>query len=175
MTVVARGVGNPVSLARRIRDQAQILAPVPAEPKTMIEAVDRQLAPLRFRARLLTLFAAVALILATIGIYGVVSFTMQRRNREIGIRMALGADRGSVCLHMIRRGMTPILIGIGSGLVAAWALRRFLASLVDGVALQDPLTVFTVVLLLSLIATVANYLPARRAAQADPLKVLKAE
>lgn len=175
MTIVVQGTGDPMSLARRIRDEAQTFAPVPAELKTMPEAVDRQLTPLRFRARLLTLFAIVALALATIGIFGVVSYTMQRRNREIGIRMALGADRVSVCLHMLRRGMTPILIGIGAGLVAAWALRRFLTSLVDGVPSQDSLTIFTVVLLLSTIAMIANYLPARRASQADPLRVLKAE
>jgi ABC-type antimicrobial peptide transport system permease subunit len=117
----------------------------------------------------------VALVLAAIGIFGVVSYTTARRNREIGIRMALGADRGSVCRQMIRLGMVPVLIGIGVGLLMTLTLTPLLASLVEGIPSRDPLTFSIVVLLLGAIALLANYLPARRASWIEPLQALKSE
>jgi putative ABC transport system permease protein len=175
MTIVARGTGAPLALARRIGDEAQRMAPVPVELETMSDLYDRQLEPFRFRARILSLFAVVALILASIGIFGVVSYTTARRTREIGIRMALGADRWLVCLHMIARGMVPVLIGISAGLAATLALSPFLASLADGIPLRDPLTFAIVIFFLGAITVLANYLPARQASRIEPLQVLKAD
>ena len=149
--------------------------PVPAELATMPELLDRQLAPLRFRSQLLGLFAAIALILAAIGIFGVVSYTVERRNREVGIRMALGADRGSVRRLLVRRGMAPVLAGIGIGVITALALMRFLSSLASEMPVRDPITFGAVVVLLGGIALLASYFPAFRASRVEPVVVLKSE
>lgn len=149
--------------------------PVPVELATMQELLDRQLAPLRFRSQLLSLFATAALILAAIGIFGVVSYTVERRNREVGIRMALGADRSSVRRLLVRRGMTPVLVGIGIGIVVALALMQFLSSLVGDVPMRSPGTFGAVIVLLGGIALLASYFPAFRASRIEPAVVLKAE
>jgi putative ABC transport system permease protein len=175
MTVVARGKGDPAGLARRVREEAKALDSVPVDLATMPELVDRQLAPLRFRSQLLGLFAAVALLLTAIGIFGVVSYTVERRNREVGIRMALGADRGTVRRLVVRRGMAPVLVGMAAGVGASFVLMRFLTSLAEGMPLLDPVTFGVVVLLLGGIAFLASYLPAVRASRIEPVVVLKSE
>ena len=128
----------------------------------------------RFSAVLLALFAATALALALIGIYGVMSFTVTQRTREIGIRMALGADRMQVQRLVIAEGLWLTASGTVLGVVAAFALTRVLGSLLFGVEPADPLTFISIVVLLALAAAVASWIPARRASLVEPTEALRA-
>lgn len=129
----------------------------------------------RFTAFLLTMFAAVALALTVVGIYGVVAYTVNRRTRELGIRMALGAGRLDITGLVLKQGLRPALAGVAFGLAGAVGLTRFLTSQLYGVSPVDPLTLFGVCLALIAIAGVACWLPARRAARTDPLEALRYE
>jgi ABC-type antimicrobial peptide transport system permease subunit len=120
-------------------------------------------------------FAALALVLASLGIYGVLSYTVAQRRREIGIRMALGAHAGQVVRMVVRQGLALWAIGIAIGLLAALALTRALASLLYGVSATDPLAFAAGAVALGLVAAVASWLPARQAARVDPMITLKAE
>jgi putative ABC transport system permease protein len=115
------------------------------------------------------------LLLAAVGIYGVLSYTVRRRAREIGIRMALGASHSDVLRMVVRDGMKPILFGVAVGLAAALALSRLVASLVFGVRPTDPLTFATVVLILVTVGMLANILPAYRATSIEPVRTLREE
>jgi putative ABC transport system permease protein len=120
-------------------------------------------------------FAGLALVLASIGIYGVVSYTVAQRRPEIGIRVTLGAQRRDIKTLMLRHGIKPVLIGLGLGLAAAGGLTRFMASLLFEVRPLDPFTFTVVPLILSMVAVLACYLPARQAAAVDPMVVLRNE
>ena len=133
------------------------------------------LAQARFRARLLTGFAATALLLAGVGIFGVVAYAVRRRHREVGIRMALGADRGKILSLVIREGMVPIGLGMALGLLAALALARLLRSLVYAVDVTDPATFLGVALVLGLAGLFSTYIPSQWATQVDPVEALRAE
>ena len=124
---------------------------------------------------LLTGFAALALLLAAIGIYGVMSYVVGQRTQEIGIRMALGAQRAHVLRLILSRGVKMALLGAGIGLLAALALSRLIRELLYGISPADPLTFAAVALLLLFIALLACYLPARRAASVDPTLALRCE
>jgi predicted permease len=137
--------------------------------------VSRSVADRRLMAVLLASFAGLALVLAAIGIYGVTAYGVSQRTREIGIRMALGAQRSDVFRLIVGGGMKLILVGIVVGVVAALALTRLLASLLYGVGASDPLTFGSVIAVLTLVALLANYLPARSATQVDPLTALREE
>ena len=129
----------------------------------------------RMNAALLGIFAAVALVIAALGIYGVLAYSVTQRTREIGLRMALGAPPGRVLWLIVREGMLVGAAGIGAGIVAALGLSRVLASLVFGVEVQDPATFATVVLVLAGVALAACSVPAHRASRVDPMVALREE
>lgn len=124
---------------------------------------------------LLTIFAATAMLLAAIGLYGVMSYSVAQRTKEIGVRMALGANRPEVLALVVKRGMLLVGIGIAAGVVLALALSRLIAGMLFGITATDPLTIIGVAVLLGAVAFVANYLPARRAASVDPMVALRYE
>jgi len=142
---------------------------------TMENLLSTSLSPQRFNLLLLGAFAALALILAAVGIYGVLSYTVRRRVREIGIRMALGASHSDVLRMVVIDGMKPILLGVVLGLAAALALSRVVASLIFGVRATDPLTFAAVALLLVAVGFLATILPAYRATRVEPVRILREE
>lgn len=143
--------------------------------RPMHALIARQLAQPRFNMLLLAMFATVAMILAAIGIYGVIAYSVTQRTREIGIRMALGAQRQQMLAMVLRQSLTVVLIGIVIGLLAAFAATRLLASMLYGVGANDLLTYASVVFLLSAAAFLASYIPARRAMKVDPMIALRYE
>jgi putative ABC transport system permease protein len=142
---------------------------------SMDDVIAQSMSPQRFNFLLLAAFAALALLLAAVGIYGVLSYTVRRRVREIGIRMALGASHSDVLKMIVTDGMKPILAGVGIGLVASLALSRLVASLIFGVHPTDPLTFTAVVLILVTVGILANILPAYRATRIEPVRILREE
>jgi putative ABC transport system permease protein len=176
-TLVVRTKGEPGALTPTIR---RIIASIdPDQPvselRTMDEIVDLNVADRQQQMTLLGAFAALALILASIGLYGVLSYAVTQRSREIGLRMALGASASSVIRMIVGRGLALTGIGLAIGLVSAWAATRAMKNLLYGVAATDPLTFGSVAALLALIALIACYAPARRASRVDPIVVLREE
>jgi putative ABC transport system permease protein len=146
--------------------------------RTMQEIVARSMTSERLIMTLLGAFAGLALLLATIGIYGVISYSMSRRAREIGIRMALGAEKKDVLRAVIKQGLRLAVTGVALGVMVAMILTRVLASfshLLYGVRAEDPLTFLAVALVLIGAAVLASYIPARRAAKVDPIVALRYE
>jgi len=177
-TVVLRSTGDPLALANTIRHEIQQMnsEQVMFEPKSMDDIVYNQsVMAQRFSMILLAVFAAVALMLASVGIYGVVSYIVGQRTQEIGIRIALGARPVQVMRWIMREGARMALIGVAFGLAAALALTRLMASLLYGVSTTDPLTFAGVAILLMGVALVACYVPAWRAMRVDPIVALRHE
>ena len=141
----------------------------------MENVVSDSLAQRRFAMQVVGLFGLLAMLLAGIGIYGVMAYSVSQRTREIGIRLALGASRGAILRWVLRQGMTLIVIGVGVGLVGAFAFTRLLRSLLFGVAPTDVVTYVGLAALLALVALLACYIPARRATKVDPLVALRYE
>jgi putative ABC transport system permease protein len=177
MTVVVRASSAPMALASGLRAEVRALdkdLPV-SKVRTMETVRGDSIAQPRFRALLIVLFGAVALALATIGIYGVMAYSVARRTHEIGVRMALGAQPGDVMKLVVRNGMFLTGLGLAIGLAGAFALTRLLSAMLYGVSATDPLTFATVSLALAGVAFCACYLPARRATKVDPMVALRYE
>jgi predicted permease len=176
-TLAVRAAGDPRSIAGAIHAAIRnVDADVPLpELRTMREVLDLSVAERRFQMLLAAFFAATALLLASLGIYGVVSYTIARRTNEMGVRMALGAQPGDVRGMVLRQGMTPVALGLIVGVGGALAAGRLLASLLYEVSARDPLVIGAVSVLLALVALAACYLPANRAARVDPLAALRYE
>jgi ABC-type antimicrobial peptide transport system permease subunit len=143
-----------------------------AEFRTLDSIVEKSVSPRRFLLLLIGSFALTALLLAALGIYGVVSYSVSRRTQEIGIRMALGESPAEIRRRFVRNSLRLAAIGVLAGTLGSFALSRLMSSLLFGVAPTDPTTYGLVVLALTLTAAVAAYLPARRASQTDPARVL---
>jgi macrolide transport system ATP-binding/permease protein len=174
---VLRTQGDPAAAISQVR--AAIAEEDPEMPltpaETMEQIVDRSVAVRRFEMNLAAAFGVAALALASLGIYGVISFTVVRRTSELGIRIAVGASTGKLMASVVRQGMTPVLLGLAAGLAAALLLGRLIASQLYGISANDPLTISTVAGLLLLVALGACWMPARRAAGIDPVRALRFE
>ena len=177
LTVVVRGQGSPEALTDSVRQQVRAIDPeLPMYRVTsMATRLEASLAERRFSMLLLTLFASLALGLATIGIYGVMAYFVTQGTRELGIRLALGASPRAILLLVVGQGAVVAVTGLVLGLGAALALSRFMESLLFGVGATDPLTFTAIPFALGLVALLACYVPARRAAKIDPTVSLRSE
>ena len=177
MFLVVRTDGNPLALTGAIREQiGRVDADQPvANIQTMDTRVTASVAQRRMQMHVLGTFAAMAILLAAVGIYGVMSYSVTQRSREIGIRLALGASRLDVTGLVLRQGLTMVTAGIGLGLAGALLMTRVLRTLLFGVTPTDPFVFAAIVVLLSATACLAIYLPARRAARLDPLVTLRSD
>jgi cell division protein FtsX len=175
--IVVRAKNDPAALAGAVRAALLPLNPgLPANEFRPLETlVDKAVSPRRFIVLLLGGFAGLALILASLGIYGVISYSVSQRTQEIGIRMALGASAQHVRFRVLRQAMALALAGIVIGAVGAWVAGRLLGSLLYGVSGGDPLTFVVMVGLLTLVAMAAGYFPARRASMVDPMVALRSK
>jgi predicted permease len=175
--LVVRTASDPLDLVAAVRRQIFALGveqPI-RDVMTMEQLLARSIAARRFQMLLFGIFAAVALALAAVGVYGVISYSVNRRTHEIGIRMALGAEQRDVLMLVIRQSMTLVVIGVSIGLAASLALTRLMSSFLFNIGPTDPITFVVIILLLVGVALVACYLPARRASRVDPLVALKCE
>jgi putative ABC transport system permease protein len=177
MTLVVRARTNPLSLAPELRDELRRMEPeiLIGRVSTMTRLIHDSVAPQRMNLALLVGFASVALLLAVIGIYGVVAYLVAQRTRELGIRIALGAQRSDVLCLILREGMTLVVGGVVFGIVASLGLTRLMATFLYGIRATDPITFFAISMMLLLVAFVACWLPARRASAVDPIVALHAE
>jgi len=176
-TFVLRTAGEPNALAQAIAAQVNEIDPNQpvSEVRAMRDFVTDDLVRPRFTVGLLATFAGAALLLAAIGLYGVIAFGVTRRTREIGVRMALGAERRKVLGLVLRQGMILTVAGLAIGLASALALGRVLTDLVYGIAPNDPVTLSAAAVFLAAVSLTATYLPARRATKVDPMTALRAE
>jgi len=177
MSLVVRTTSNPLSLAGAVKSQIQMIdkdLPID-DAKTMQQLLAESLSGRRFNMLLLTVFAMVALVLAIVGIYGVMSYTVTQRTHEIGIRVAIGAQSRDVFRMVIGQGMMLAMIGVTFGLVGAFGLTRLMTTMLFGVEPTDPATFVGIAVLLTAVTLVACYIPARRAAKVNPLVALRYE
>jgi predicted permease len=177
MSLVVRTAGDPARLAGPVRAAVREVLPGQAfeEVVPLRAKLSEAASTPRFFTALVGVFGALALTLAAIGLYGVVAYVVRQREREIGVRVALGAPPSRVLGLMLRHGMTPVAAGLAAGLAAAFAATRVLRSLLFEVSASDPLTFASVAALLAAVALVASYLPSRRATRVDPAVTLRAE
>ncbi|HEV2667274.1 MAG TPA: ABC transporter permease, partial [Blastocatellia bacterium] len=176
-TVVVRTTVEPMSLAEPVRQAVwKVDGDQPMwKVRTLESLIDRSVANRRFLMVLMGVFAALALALTVIGLYGVMSYAVSQRTQEIGVRIALGAGARNIHSMVLRQGMTLVLIGVAIGLAAAWLLTRLISNLLFGVSATDPLTFGSIPLVLMLVALTACWIPARRATKVDPMVALRCE
>jgi putative ABC transport system permease protein len=177
MTVLARTSGDPGAFAAAMRTAALQLDPkaLVGRPQPVSVMLDRTIAGARFETLLFTMLGVLALIVATIGVYGLMAFWVGARLQEMGVRMALGANGWALKALVLRQASLPLFTGIVFGLFGAFALTRRLESLLYGITSRDPATFAAVVLILAGAGLLAAYVPARRAARVDPIVTLRAE
>ena len=177
MSIVVRSASEPVGLTAAVKTQIQMIdKDLPLDDaQTMQQILADSNSGRRFNMLLLTVFAVVALVLAVVGIYGVMSYTVTQRTHEIGIRVAIGAQSRDVFRMVIGQGMILAMIGIAFGLLGAFALTRLMTTMLFGVEPTDPATFVTIAVLLTAVALVACYIPGRRATKVDPLVALRYE
>jgi putative ABC transport system permease protein len=177
MNIVVRTTSNPLEMVNSIRKTVLSIdkdLPI-TNVKTLDQLLSDSVAPSRFISMLLAFFAALALILACMGIYGVISCGVTERTREIGIRMALGAQSRQVLAMVIKQGLIMVLIGIAVGLFASLGLTRLISSLLFDVSTIDPATFIGIPVLLTIVSLLACLIPALRAAKVDPMIALRYE
>jgi ABC-type antimicrobial peptide transport system permease subunit len=177
LAVTVRATGDSMALTNAIAAELHRIDPDQplSDVRAMADYVAEDLAQPRVTMQMLGVFGTVALMLAAIGVYGVMAFAVARRTREIGVRVALGATRRDVLLLLMRRGLLLTGAGIGVGIAAALTLSRVVSGLVFGVAASDAVTLAAASLFLGAVAFLAMYIPARRATRVDPLLALKAQ
>jgi putative ABC transport system permease protein len=177
MNLIIRTTADPLTLTAAVRRQVQAMdANQPVyNVSTMEQTLDQSLVTQRLSMTLLAFLASLALILAAVGIYGVMSYAVTQRTHEFGIRMAIGAQPRDVFKMVIGRGMTLALIGVAFGLVGAFSLTRLMKSMLFAVEPTDPVTFAGIAVLLTSVALVACYVPGRRATKVDPLVALRYE
>lgn len=175
--LIVRTANDPLRLASAARQTIQLIDPnLPtADIRTMQARIDELIVQRRLRMVLLTTYAGLALLLAAVGIYGVLSHFVAQHTTEIGVRLALGAQVDDVLRFVVQRGMRLTLVGIGLGLLASSALTGLMKALLFGVSATDPLTFGVIASLLLVVAFVACFIPARRATKVDPLTALRSE
>jgi putative ABC transport system permease protein len=176
-SLLVRTAVEPGSMGPAIRDRVWKVdrtVPVP-QARTMTGIISEALAPRRFQTALVAAFASLGLVLASIGIYGVVSYVVLQRRAEIGIRLALGANQQDISVHILQGGMRPVLVGLGAGIVTAMVVMRLLTTLLFEVRALDPVTFLSAPIVLAIIATLSCYLPARRAGRLNAMQVLRYE
>jgi putative ABC transport system permease protein len=174
MTLIVRTNGNPAKWTAAVRETVQNLDNRTAiSMRTLNQMVERSTFTQRNLALLMGVLGAVALLLAAMGIYGVISYLAAQRTREMGIRLALGAQRRDILKLVLGQGLTLTMIGVAAGLALALALTRFLSSMLFGVSAADPITFAAIALLLAAVALMAGFLPARRATKVDPSVALR--
>jgi putative ABC transport system permease protein len=175
--LLVRTSGNPMALAPFVRTEVLALdkdLPI-AHPRSLAQVIAESLGERKFQMTLLTVFGLIALLLASLGIYGVVAYSVAQRAKEIGIRMALGARESSVLMMVVGSGVRLALLGIAIGVVGALAVTQALRAALYQVGATDPLTFAAVAALLLAIAALASFAPARRATRIDPMESLRAE
>jgi putative ABC transport system permease protein len=177
MTLLIRTVSEPSNHITALRQALREIEPNQAvtDVQSLTQVLAESFAPQRFRTTLLSLFALVAMLLAGLGIYGVMNYSVSQRTREIGIRVALGAETRDVLRLVLRQGLTLALLGVALGVAASLALTRLMKTLLFGVSTTDPLTFGSVALLLAFVALLACWIPARRATKVDPMIALRCE
>jgi putative ABC transport system permease protein len=177
MSLAVRSRTQPAAVLAAVREQIRAVAQAAPiyEVKTMEQVMAESVAQPRFSSLMLGLFAGGALLLASCGVYGVLSYAVSQSTREIGLRLSLGAQRADIFKLVVGRGMVLVAAGMGLGLAASAALMRYLQSLLFEVKPTDPVTLAGVCVLLALVALAACYLPARRATQVDPMVALRHE
>ncbi len=177
MSIVLRTAGDPQLQASALRSALAEIDPNQplVKVRTMEENMASSVSQPRFRTWLIGIFAAIALLLAAVGIYGVMSYSVTQRINEIGIRVTLGAQPSDVFQIVVGEGLRLALLGVGAGVIVALALTRLLQTFLFGVSSSDPLTFVTVAILLTLVGLAASFFPARRATRVDPIVALRYE